>query len=161
MTFYVYIDGWKRNIRFSAAHWVERAGKCERLHGHDYYVSIKLYGPVSDDGMIVDFSIVKSALKKIVEELDHKVLVPEKKVTKREDGLVFIKKDDKIMCIPEEDVKVLPIEVVTAEELAKYVAERLYEMLSDEIRRRGIYQIEICIDEGGGQEACHVKKLFA
>jgi len=161
VTFYVHVDGWRRNIRFSAAHWVEHAGKCERLHGHDYYVSIKLYGPVSSDGMIIDFSLVKSTLKDIVDKLDHRVLVPERKIVKREGGLVYVKKDAKVIALPEEDVKELPVEVVTAEELAKYIAERFYDILGDEIRKRGIYQIEVLVDEGGGQEACHVKKLFA
>jgi 6-pyruvoyltetrahydropterin/6-carboxytetrahydropterin synthase len=61
---------------FAAAHSLrDYKGKCEHTHGHNYIVeaffrSEKL-GP---DGLAVDFTILKDALKKVLDGLDHKHL---------------------------------------------------------------------------------------
>jgi len=161
VTLFIWIDGKERNLRFSAAHWVEGAGKCERLHGHDYYVSVRVYGPVNKDGTVIDFRVLKDAIKRVIEDLDHKVLISEKRVIKEENGLLYITKDTKQIVLPKEDVYLLPLDIITAEELAKYIANRIYEELKEEFRARRIYQIDVCVDEGGGQSAWHIKKLFA
>jgi len=58
---------------FSAAHFLARYhGKCERLHGHNYRVRVTAEGASLDDGgMLVDFGVLKSALKGILAEVDH------------------------------------------------------------------------------------------
>ena len=58
---------------FSAAHFLTRYhGKCERLHGHNYKVFITAAGRERDDGvMLLDFGILKGALRKVTLELDH------------------------------------------------------------------------------------------
>ena len=58
---------------FSAAHFLTRYhGKCERLHGHNYKVFVTAAGRELDDGgMLVDFGILKTELRKITGELDH------------------------------------------------------------------------------------------
>jgi len=61
---------------FAAAHFLARYhGKCERLHGHNYRVRVTAAGSELDDGgMLVDFGVLKTALKKVLEELDHSCL---------------------------------------------------------------------------------------
>jgi len=58
---------------FSAAHFLTRYhGKCERLHGHNYKVFVTASGHELDDGgMLLDFGILKGALRKVTLELDH------------------------------------------------------------------------------------------
>jgi 6-pyruvoyltetrahydropterin/6-carboxytetrahydropterin synthase len=58
---------------FSAAHFLTRYhGKCERLHGHNYKVFVTAAGPELDEGgMLLDFGILKGALRRITSELDH------------------------------------------------------------------------------------------
>jgi 6-pyruvoyltetrahydropterin/6-carboxytetrahydropterin synthase len=58
---------------FAAAHFLTRYhGKCERLHGHNYRVRVTALGKELDEGgMLVDFGILKGALRKVVAELDH------------------------------------------------------------------------------------------
>lgn len=58
---------------FSAAHFLAHYhGKCEKLHGHNYKVRVTAGGAgLGQDGMLVDFSILKAALKKIISPLDH------------------------------------------------------------------------------------------
>ena len=58
---------------FSAAHFLARYhGKCERLHGHNYRVRVTAAGAELDEGgMLLDFGVMKAALRRITGELDH------------------------------------------------------------------------------------------
>ena len=58
---------------FSAAHFLTRYhGKCERLHGHNYKVRVTAAGTGLDEGgMLLDFGLMKAALRQITGELDH------------------------------------------------------------------------------------------
>ena len=58
---------------FSAAHKIlEHQGKCRFLHGHNWNVDVIVHAENLDRiGMAVDFSHLKSALKEIIDPLDH------------------------------------------------------------------------------------------
>jgi len=58
---------------FAAAHRLESYhGKCENLHGHNFSVEALFEGEqVNEEGMLVDFAILKGYLKEVLEELDH------------------------------------------------------------------------------------------
>lgn len=58
---------------FAAAHFLrDYHGKCENLHGHNYKVFVHLQGEKLDSGgMLLDFSVLKAALKKVLAGLDH------------------------------------------------------------------------------------------
>ncbi len=61
---------------FEAAHFIEGyAGKCSRLHGHNWQVTALVRGEELDAlGMLVDFKVVKAELNKILDEFDHRFL---------------------------------------------------------------------------------------
>jgi 6-pyruvoyltetrahydropterin/6-carboxytetrahydropterin synthase len=58
---------------FAAAHFLkDYHGKCENLHGHNYKVYVHVSGTQLDEGgMLLDFSILKKALKKVLASIDH------------------------------------------------------------------------------------------
>jgi 6-pyruvoyltetrahydropterin/6-carboxytetrahydropterin synthase len=58
---------------FAAAHFLsDFHGKCERLHGHNYRVLAHARGDTLDSGgMLVDFGILKNALREVCAKLDH------------------------------------------------------------------------------------------
>ncbi len=61
--------------RFSAAHNLrDYQGDCERLHGHNWLVEVAAAGKRGNDGMVVDFRVLKGALDKVLDNLDHKYL---------------------------------------------------------------------------------------
>ncbi len=64
-----------KEFSFDAAHRlpeVPPTHKCARLHGHTYYVTIFVQGPVEEQsGWVMDFSEIKTAFKPILEQLDH------------------------------------------------------------------------------------------
>ena len=61
---------------FAAAHRLEGyQGKCEGLHGHNFIVEVLFTGEkLGDDGLLVDFRIIKGYLHDVLERLDHKYL---------------------------------------------------------------------------------------
>ena len=58
---------------FAAAHFLKDFhGKCENLHGHNYQVYAHAHGTELDTGgMLLDFGILKTALRAVCKELDH------------------------------------------------------------------------------------------
>lgn len=58
---------------FAAAHFLaDYHGKCERLHGHNYRVLAHARGDSLDSGgMLVDFGVLKGALREVCARLDH------------------------------------------------------------------------------------------
>ena len=61
---------------FEAAHFIDGyAGKCSRLHGHNWIIEAVVRGEELDNlGMLIDFKILKAELNKVLEELDHRFL---------------------------------------------------------------------------------------
>ncbi|MHA1558011.1 MAG: 6-pyruvoyl trahydropterin synthase family protein [Candidatus Heimdallarchaeota archaeon] len=110
-------------IGFASAHFIVGHDKCGRLHGHNYFIKVKLKGELDDQHMVLDYGDLKTELKQIAKELDHRVIIP----TKAE-GLEVEEKDESIEVIscgkrylfPKEDVAFLPLEATTSEELSRY-----------------------------------------
>lgn len=61
---------------FAAAHRLrDYKGKCERLHGHNYRVHVRVRsGALGSGGMIIDFGDLKKITADILERLDHAYL---------------------------------------------------------------------------------------
>lgn len=61
---------------FSGAHNLRGyKGKCESLHGHNWKVELAVSSKTPGlSGMVVDFKELKSLLKNVLKELDHKYL---------------------------------------------------------------------------------------
>jgi 6-pyruvoyltetrahydropterin/6-carboxytetrahydropterin synthase len=69
----------KENFKFSASHFtIFGPDHAERLHGHNYYVTVKLYirDVQTSTGMTVEFNEIKSVIKTFTERLDERVLIP-------------------------------------------------------------------------------------
>lgn len=58
---------------FAAAHFLrDYNGKCENLHGHNYKVYAHVRGEIlNEGGMLLDFTKLKGALRKVIGQLDH------------------------------------------------------------------------------------------
>ena len=61
---------------FEAAHKIENyPGKCARLHGHNWIVEAVVRGfELNELGILIDFKVLKSELKKVLNEFDHQYL---------------------------------------------------------------------------------------
>lgn len=65
-----------RAFTFDAAHVLPwHPGKCSRLHGHTYRLEVTVVGPVSDDGIVIDFADLKAIVTEhVLNPLDHTLL---------------------------------------------------------------------------------------
>jgi 6-pyruvoyltetrahydropterin/6-carboxytetrahydropterin synthase len=150
------IDGWRAGLRFSACHILPEHPKCSRMHGHSYAVHVRLFGAPGEDGLILDFTRIKDIVRKIAEELDHRLLVPTK------DPLIdLLVSDDSVKfrygakgyTIPIGDAVLLPLGAVSGEQLSRWLLKRLVDSLSPP---GTIDRIELGVDEGPGQGAWSV-----
>ena len=152
------IDGNYSGIRFSASHFIPGHDKCGRLHGHSYVLHLVLHGDMGDNGMIMDFVDLKRALKNMVEELDHRVLLPGRSPSvKIEQGSeVEVLVGSKRYVFPLEDVAILDVVQCSAEGMVALVLERLI----DEIEfTPNVRMIEVGLDEERGQTAWAGREL--
>jgi 6-pyruvoyltetrahydropterin/6-carboxytetrahydropterin synthase len=62
--------------QFAAAHQLrEFEGGCENLHGHNWKVEVCVTGDrLAENGLLIDFRIIKEATHKALDGLDHKFL---------------------------------------------------------------------------------------
>ena len=62
--------------RFAAAHKLRGyAGDCERLHGHNWRVQVRVgSNQLDESGMVMDFRELKGAIEEVVRRLDHRYL---------------------------------------------------------------------------------------
>ncbi len=151
------VDGWRSHIAFSSAHFIPDYKRCGRLHGHTYAIHAVIEGEVDDMGIIVDFGELKNAMKKIADELDHKMIIPEKgdMEISRKGGEVEVIFDKKRYVFPEGDCIILPVNSSSAETLAMYMLKRITEEMD---LPENVTLLEVGIDEGFGQGAWAAKK---
>src|SRR2546425_960144 len=68
----------KDYLKFAAAHFIAYPGFREPLHGHNYQVSVRVEAELGADGYVLDFGVVKRVAKALCEDLDERVIVPER-----------------------------------------------------------------------------------
>ena len=64
-----------KHFEFEASHILPKhPGKCSRMHGHSYKLTVVVDGPVEkESGMVVDFSVIKDIVKEeIINKYDHR-----------------------------------------------------------------------------------------
>ncbi len=156
----VYLDGRELGLRFSACHVIPGHGKCGRLHGHTYHVSVELLGERTEPhGFVYDFDELKSAVRELIKPLDHRVLLPTEselfEIEESEDEITVRLSDGKRYVFPREDVVLIPTSSLSAEDLAEYLADELERKLSGD----NLKELRIRVDEGWGQGAEVVRRL--
>src|SRR5687767_13560902 len=62
-------------LRFAAAHMATIGADLEPLHGHNYGVRCRVEGELTSDGWVIDFSVLKRAVREACERLDHRFLL--------------------------------------------------------------------------------------
>jgi len=145
----------KDYLKFSAAHFIAYPGFRERLHGHNYRVSVAVHGPLGKQGYVVDFGVVKRIARRLCERLDEHLLIPSNSdcLTVREDGdTVIVRYEGDEFRFPRSDVLLLPIVHSSAEELAQYLTSELRRALAED-GIEGLTAVEVGVEESFGQAA--------
>ena len=147
----------KDYLKFSAAHFMAYPGFRERLHGHNYRLSIALHGHLGAQGYVVDFGVVKRVARRLCERLDERVLIPVNSDCLRiraDELVVTVEYEADEFRFPRGDVLLLPIVHTSVEEIAQYLAGELRRELDAE----GIgplETVEVAVEESVGQQAVY------
>ncbi len=176
-TTYFEVNVSKDTFKFNAAHFVAFPGFRERLHGHNYRLSIRLLGSrtIGQDGYVLDFGDIKDVTKRVCKEINEYIICPMYspvlKITeipnndgnssnsngtkkKKSSSVEIICEDGDRFLFPRGDCVMLPIAHSTAEELAMYMWGRiLTELDAKYLVNRGIHTMAVTCAEATGQEA--------
>ena len=154
------IDIHKENFRFSAAHFlIFPDGSAERLHGHNYRVFVEVDAALSRHGLVMDFKRVKPLVREMVDELDEHWLVPGQHETLRvatgPDGQVEVRYLERRYAAPAADVLVLPVNNISAENLATHLGRELRRRLESAFDDVVIRTLRLAVEETPGQRGVY------
>jgi len=151
----------KEDLVFASAHFITFAGhRCETLHGHNYRAGAIVEGGLEPDTwFVLDFAALKKLMKRLTDELDHRVLLP------RDNPKLTITADTETVRVafdgrpryvfPTRDCVILPIPNTTVEMLSQYLAGRV----RSELAAVHLTAIEIEVEENFGQSASYRETL--
>lgn len=154
----------KDNLVFASAHFITFPGhRCETLHGHNYRTQVVVEGGLDAEAhYVVDFAELKQLMRRLTDEIDHKVLLPleNPKLQVREEGdTVTVAVEGKPRYVfPRRDCALLPVPNTTVEMLAQYLASRVARELGASGTHR-LTAIEVEIEETFGQSASYRESL--
>jgi 6-pyruvoyltetrahydropterin/6-carboxytetrahydropterin synthase len=154
------IDIQKEYFKFSAAHFlIFPDGTAERLHGHNYRVFVTLEAALSKHGLVLDFKRVKPVIRALLDELDEHWLVPGEHpglaVKRRGDGTTEVRFAQRYYAAPDEDVLVLPVNNISAENLATWVGQQLLLRLRQKFGEVRIVGLTCGVEETAGQRGVY------
>jgi len=153
----------KENLKFSAAHFIAYKGFREALHGHNYQVGVRVEGRLASTGYVIDFGLIKSLTKEIVDRLDQHTILPASSdcltIERIAGGKVRVVYENDEFIFPEADVFLTPIVHSSAEELARYIFEMLSEALKLRKALGSVTAMEISVAEGPGQAAIYRREF--
>lgn len=114
-----------KEFYFDAAHYTPNTGsRCGNLHGHTYRLDIEVYGEINSlNGMVIDFTYLKKIVQEIIDQYDHKIIVPEKDLDKIVINGPFKK-----------DIVVINYPFATTEYLALDIARKIYDRIKMPIK---------------------------
>jgi 6-pyruvoyltetrahydropterin/6-carboxytetrahydropterin synthase len=146
----------KDYLSFCAGHFISlESSPCQRLHGHNYRVAVEVEAALTKDGLLCDFALLKTIVKQITDELDHRMLLPaasEDISVETQDRSVRVRMRDREWTFPKEDCVFLPLSTTTAELIANWMAGRV----DAELRKQAGVRpslIRLEIEESPGQSA--------
>ena len=157
------------SFKFSSSHFIARHGHRERLHGHDYRVSVRLTGSntIAPDGTFVEKSHVRQAIEKACMELDERFLCPMNSNVMditvshdrcRNEKVTMVCQDGSAFTFPKKDCAMLPLVHTTTEEIAIYLWDRILELITvDYLFKRGVVSMQVNVAEGSEKEETTVR----
>ncbi len=158
--FEIYVS--KDYLTFCSGHFITYDGsQCETLHGHNYRTAIRISGQPDANHYVVNFITIKRMMKQICDELDHRMLLPDRNpliTLSYEDANITARYKDRQYSFPVSDVVLLPIPNTTAEMLAQHICNRAQTFLA-QIPDVRLETVEIEVEESLGQSAIYRERI--
>ena len=155
------INLFKEYFQFSCAHFlIFPDGSKERLHGHNYRVSVEIEGDLSPHGLVIDFLEAKPVVRELCDELDEHWIVPtghpNLKVEALDDGHTRVSYGPHRYLAPTPEVLLLPIDNSSVENLATWFGRELGSRLEQRFGRSQVRRLRVEISETPGQSGVYV-----
>ena len=153
----------KDNLKFSAAHMtVFPDGGKEGLHGHNYQVELEVELAEPALARMLSYQSFKRVLRSVCAAWDEKVLVaganPWFEALSGEGGEYAFRLCGKRYVLPVDEVAVLAVDNITAENLAQLCFEQFWEKLTKDQTiawREQILAASLRVEESRGQGATY------
>jgi 6-pyruvoyltetrahydropterin/6-carboxytetrahydropterin synthase len=150
----------KEYFKFSAAHFlIFPDGTTERLHGHNYRVSVELEAALGEHGLVIDFLMVKPIVRAMCDELDEHWLIPGEHIelvhADAGDGHTEVRYRDLRYLAPTSDVLVLPINNTSSENLATWFGRELRDRLGQRFPDVEVEELRVAVEETSGQRGIY------
>ena len=135
----------KEYFKFSCAHFlIFPDGSKERLHGHNYHVSVD-----------IDFIDAKPVIRELCDSLDEHWLLPaqhpELQIRELDDGHTSVVYRDCRYLVPSAEVVHLPINNTSVENLATWFSDTLRARLVEKFGATQVRRLRVAISETSGQ----------
>jgi 6-pyruvoyltetrahydropterin/6-carboxytetrahydropterin synthase len=150
----------KDYLVFASAHFITYAGhRCEGLHGHNYRARVTVEGALDEESWwVFDFVALKKIMRRLCDEIDHKVLLPltnpRLRVAEEGESVTVAYEGTPRYLFPRRDCALLPVPNTTVEMLAELLTARLRAEL-ETAGARGLTAIEMEVEENFGQSAVY------
>ncbi len=153
----------KDHLKFAAAHMtVFPDGGKESLHGHNYQVELTVELTEPALARMLSYEVFKQALKTVCRAWDEKVLIaadnPWLKWLPAEADECAFRLCGKRYVLPADEVAMLEVDNISAENLARLLFERFWAELTTDRAvpwRERIIAVSLRIDESRGQGATY------
>ena len=119
-------------------------------------MAVEVAGPLDENHYVFDFIALRDATQRLVNELDHHVLLPTQhqtihvSVDEREVTATFA---ERRWVFPREDCVLLPIANTTAELIARWLALQLKDVFRQHSGGRNLDLLRVEVEENFGQWA--------
>ena len=144
----------KEDLKFSAAHFtIFSATERERLHGHNFKVSLDITAEVGPNGLCFSYVEIKQRLRALVAEYDEYMILPADSPylsIEQNNGVYHVRFDGETLQFPVADTLLLPIRNTTVEEFARLLLVRLLED-AEFINGNGVRKLIMKVSSGPGQ----------
>lgn len=144
----------KEDMKFSAAHFtIFSATERERLHGHNFRVSLSISSPANRNGLAFSYKVLKDKIRALCDELDEYTLLPATSpylAIKETEHHYEASMNGETLVFLRTDCKLLPIPNTTVEAFAAYLLDRFLRD-DDFVQRHDLASVEMKVSSGPGQ----------
>ncbi len=120
------------DFKFNSAHFICHKHQREELHGHNYKLTVEVEGMnLNKENELIKEKEFHLVITSICNSLKHRLLIGKNNInlviSELNTNQISIKTlcDDKEFILPKEDIKVIEIDQISAEQLAKYISDQI------------------------------------
>jgi 6-pyruvoyltetrahydropterin/6-carboxytetrahydropterin synthase len=143
----------KQALNFSIAHFtIFSATDRENLHGHNFQLVCEVTAPISDNGLLFDYGILKKLLRSLCEEIDEQMILPADSphlnISEKGNYIIATFNGEELPFL-KRDVTLLPLRNTSVEELSWFFLNKIRQHA--QLNDKGIVELTVKVSSSPGQ----------